>query len=114
MSNPPLVRVSGLVMGAQEIQEAALLSWGRWRLSARSGSWAAGIAFLWKTWHDRALVTMWVPAAMVEQRSGVDYSQVPRVELAGPPEAWPVLPARYPHATQDWITSHRHLVFGQQ
>jgi hypothetical protein len=100
---PPLVTAHGVT---HEPVPAALLVWGR----RPDGAWAAGIAFLLRHWSRRALITMWVPAAAVQPHHHADYSQVPRVELAGGPDAWPPLPPRYPHAGAEWIAAHEHVI----
>jgi hypothetical protein len=83
---------------------AALLAWGR----ADTG-WMAGIAFLGGSGQRRAIITMWAASSSVRPVPGVDYSQVPRVRLAGRPEVWPHLPPRYPNAADDWTAAHLHL-----
>jgi hypothetical protein len=100
---PPLVTAHGVAQGPVP---AALLVWGR----RPGGQWMAGIAFLLRHWSRRALITMWVPAPTVHPHPNADYSQVPRVELAGSPDAWPALLPRYPQAGPEWIAVHEHVV----
>lgn len=98
---PPLVTTTGLGIGPTP---AAMLAWGR----TSTGPWVAGIAFLYRRWNRRALVTVWVPAATVQPHSGMDYSGVPRVQLGGTADDWPPLPPRYPQAGPEWMTAHVH------
>jgi hypothetical protein len=98
---PPIVTAAGV---ASEPAPAALLAWGR----TSTGGWAAGIAFLYRHWSRRALVTMWVPADIVRPHPGTDYRHVPRVVLAGPADDWPALPPLYPQAGPDWTAAHVH------
>jgi hypothetical protein len=99
---PPLVTATGVM---DTPVPAALLAWGR----THDGQWMAGIAFLFHRWSRRALVTVWMPASAVQPHAGLDYSDVPRVALAGQPGAWPDLPPRYPQAGPDWTASHLHI-----
>lgn len=101
---PPMVSA---VLGEGQIQ-AALLVWGR----TPQGLWVAGVAYLHRTWHDRALVTTWLPATSLAPHPSYDYQQVPRVRLPGDPARWPSLPPRYPHAGPEWIAAHRHDPYG--
>jgi hypothetical protein len=39
-----------------------LLAWGH---IERTGRWAAGVCYLYRNWHTRALCTTWVPADLV-------------------------------------------------
>ncbi|HLV58980.1 MAG TPA: hypothetical protein VKY81_08965 [Natronosporangium sp.] len=84
---------------------AALLVWGK----PPDGAWVAGVAYLSRTWHSRALVTMWVPAAALTPRQHTDYRRVPRVRLRRDRGRWPTLPPRYPGAGPEWVAVHRHL-----
>jgi hypothetical protein len=86
---------------------AVLLVWGR----PRGGAWVAGVSYLQRTWHSRALVTMWAPASRVRPRPRVDYRQVPRVPLPETRDRWPTLPPRYPSATGEWVAAHRHTIY---
>jgi hypothetical protein len=86
---------------------AALLAWGR----ADTG-WMAGIAFPGGSGARRAIITMWAASSSVRPVSGADYRRVPRVRLAGRPEVWPHLPARYPQADGDRYTAHLHMARG--
>jgi hypothetical protein len=87
--------------------QAVLLVWGH----QQHGGWVAGVAYLQRSWHARALVTMWAPARWVSPHPRGDYRQVPRVRLPGDPGRWPTLPPRYPSATGEWIAAHRHTVY---
>lgn len=87
--------------------QAVLLVWGR----RPSGEWVAGVAYLQRSWHTRALVTMWAPAPRVSPHPRADYRQVPRVQLPDSASRWPTLPPRYPSATGEWIAAHRHTVY---
>ncbi len=91
--------------------DPVLLAWGRIDGSSR---WAAGIAYLYRTWHTKALCTTWVPADLVTpvdqyQHSGA-YRTVPRISLTGPPSTWPALPPWYPGANTEWVATHQHHV----
>ncbi len=90
----------------EERVPAVLLAWGR-----APGGWVAGVSYLTRTWHSRALVTMWAPASRVAPRPRVDYRHVPRVRLPPDPAAWPTLPPRYPMATGEWIAAHQHTEY---
>jgi hypothetical protein len=74
-----------------------LLAWAR---IGRTGRWAAGISYLHRAWHSRSLITVWVPAALVQpsdpDRRADPYRRVPRVTVAGPPRSWPPLPPYTP------------------
>lgn len=88
-----------------------LLAWGH---IERTGRWAAGVSYLYRNWHTRALCTTWVPAGLIAPvdqylHTGA-YRTVTRVSLVGPPSAWPPLPPAYPDANQEWISAHRHHV----
>jgi hypothetical protein len=85
---------------------AALLACGR----TSTGQWAAAIAFLYHRWSRRALVTVWVPAATVQPHPGLDYHQVPRVQLVGTADDWPRLPPRYPQAGPERTATHIHIL----
>lgn len=98
---PPVVTLT--VSGHQV--PAALLVWGR----PPEVGWVGGVAYLRRTWHSRALVTMWVPAGALVPRAHTDYRQVPRVRLPGDRGRWPTLPPRYPGAGPAWVTAHQHL-----
>jgi len=87
--------------------QAALLAWGR----TPQGLWVGGVAYLHRTWHDRALVTTWLPATSLAPHPSYDYREVPRVRLPGDPAQWPVLPPRYPHAGEEWVAAHRHVPY---
>jgi len=87
---------------------AALLVWGR----CEDVGWLAGVCYLHRTWHSRALVTTWAPAARVGAYRGVDYRRVPRVRLHGDQSRWPALPPAYPGAGEQWLALHQHLDFG--
>lgn len=87
--------------------QAALLVWGR----PVSGGWVAGVAYLQRNWHMRALVTMWAPASRVAPHPHADYRHVPRVVLSDQRDRWPTLPPRYPSATGEWIAAHRHTIY---
>lgn len=102
---PPMVTVSL----PDEQVPAALLIWGR----SHYGDWRAGVCYLYKTWHSRALVTTWAPAVRVSPHPATDYQAVPRVRLPGDPSHWPTLPPRYPKASEEWLASHQHLAYGQ-
>ena len=99
---PPMVIASAV---DDKPVSAVLLAWAR----QASGPWMAGIAFLFSHWSRRALVTAWVPASTVKPHRDVDYRTVPRVRLAGPVDAWPALPPRYPHAGPEWVAAHIHM-----
>jgi len=106
MPRIPMVTASGL--GTQHPVIAALLAWGHHH---RSGSWAAGISFVFKAFSGRpviALVTVWLPGGQVQRRRSELYLDVPRLVLVGPPEQWPALPACYPHAGPEWTAAHEH------
>jgi len=88
-----------------------LLAWGRVDGTQR---WAAGIAYLYRTWHSKAPCTTWVPAALVvpvdQYLHRGAYRTVQRIVLTGPPSTWPALPAWYPGAGEEWVATHRHHV----
>lgn len=87
--------------------QAALLIWAR-----SDSGWRAGICYIYRIWHTRALVTTWAPAARVRPIPTGRYDQVPRIRLAGDPSQWPPLPPCYPGAGQQWLDLHQHLPYG--
>lgn len=95
------------VLGEGQLQ-AALLAWGQ----TPPGRWVGGVAYLHRTWHARALVTTWLPAASLAPHPSYDYQEVPRVPLPSDPAQWPTLPPCYPHAGPEWVAAHRHHPYG--
>lgn len=87
-------------------ERGVLLIWAR---HEPTGAWWAGVSYLHKTWHSRALVTRWLPAPDVEPHRTSSYQDVPRLHLGGHVADWPSLPPCYPNAGPDWIAAHRHM-----
>lgn len=58
---PPMVAVAL----PDEHVPAALLIWGR----SQYGEWRAGVCYIYKNWHTRALITTWAPAVRVSPAS---------------------------------------------
>lgn len=102
---PPTVTVA---LPDEQVQ-AVLLIWGR---SLNGGGWRAGVCYIHRTWHSRALVTTWAPAVRVSPHVAAKYEHVPRIDLLGDPSQWPPLPPRYPDAGPEWIAVHQHLTWG--
>jgi hypothetical protein len=98
---PPTVT---LTVSGQRVP-AALLVWGK----PPDGGWVAGVVYLRRTWHSRAVVTMWAPAEALVPHAQADYRHVPRVRLRRDRGRWPTLPPRYPDANPEWATTHQHL-----
>jgi hypothetical protein len=89
---------------------AALLIWAH----APDADWRAGVCYIYKNWHTRALVTTWAPAVRVSPHPNTRYQTVPRVRLSGDPDQWPALPPRYPGASDEWLAEHQHLTYGDR